>query len=390
MAVHSQSTALEQRLLLAQEDHAGNCDGKAFPHLRRALLAFAFWTTLGILFVVSLRLRIPGATWTAAIQAVMPQCYAWALITPLIFAADRRLFLGMTPVRRVLSHVLLAIVLMPIPVTVDYAIQRALQASWIAASVWENFAQQFMSALTAYSIIGGVSVASSYRSEALRREREAAQLNLRAAQLEGQLTEARLHTLQSQLNPHFLFNSLNAISAFTESDPTTARHMMACLGRLLRTSLDHAGRQEVTAKEEIAFLEDYLAIERLRFEDRLTVDVKVDEHILGALVPSFVLQPLVENAVQHGGSAVRRKSHIQVSIVESSGRLFITVEDNGAGLPDGWRLEDHAGVGLSNIARRLKELYKSEHTFAVSRRSEGGVRAEMSLPLQRRGRQRDS
>lgn len=384
MNVHSQNTALEQRILLPREDRPGKGDGNAFSQFRRALIAFAFWTTLGTLFVVSVRVRVPDATWSAAIQAVMPQCYAWALITPLIFAADRHLFSGMTPVRRILSHVLLAIVLMPIPVSVDYAIQKALQAPWVAASVWENFAQQFMSALTAYSIIGGVSVASSYRSEALRREREAAQLTLRAAQLEGQLTEARLHSLQSQLNPHFLFNSLNAISAFIESDPTTARHMMACLGRLLRTSLDHAGRQEVTAKDEVAFLEDYLAIERLRFEDRLTVDVNVEDHVLGALVPSFVLQPLVENAVRHGGGAIRRKSHIRVFVGESSGRLLISVEDNGAGLPEGWRFEDHAGVGLSNIARRLQELYRSEHTFAVSRRPEGGVRAEMSLPLHRR------
>jgi LytS/YehU family sensor histidine kinase len=272
---------------------------------------------------------------------------------------------------------------MPIPVSIDYGVQKALHASWIAASVWENFAQQFMSAVTAYSIIAGVSVASSYRSEALRREREAARLTLRAAQLEGQLTEARLHALQSQLNPHFLFNSLSAISAFTESDPPTARQMMACLGRLLPTSLDHAGRQEVTVKDEVAFLEDYLVIERLRFEDRLTVDVSVEDHTLGALVPSFVLQPLVENAIRHGVSAVRRKSHIQVSIRESGGRLFIHVEDDGAGLPDGWRLEDHAGVGLSNIVRRLEELYRLEHTFALSRRPECGVRAEVSLPLHR-------
>jgi LytS/YehU family sensor histidine kinase len=313
----------------------------------------------------------------------MPQCYAWALITPLVFAADRRLFSGMTPARRVLSHVPLAIVLMPIPVSIDYAIQKALHASWVPASLWENFAQQFMSAVTAYTIIAGVSVASSYRSEALRREREAARLTLHAAQLEGQLTEARLHALQSQLNPHFLFNSLNAISAFTESDPKTARQMMACLGRLLRTSLDHARRQEITVGEEIAFLEDYLVIERLRFEDRLTIDVTVEDRTRDALVPSFVLQPLVENAIRHGAGAVRRKSHIQVAVRQSGGRLFISVEDDGAGLPDGWRLEDHAGVGLSNIARRLEELYRSEHTFALSRRPEGGVRAEMSLPLHR-------
>lgn len=157
--------------------------------------------------------------------------------------------------------------------------------------------------------------------------------------------------------------------------------MMACLGKLLRASLDHAGRQEVTIDDELAFLEDYLMIERLRFEDRLTVDIRAEDGTRAALVPSFILQPLVENAIRHGAGVLRRKSHIQVSVRQSGGRLVICVEDDGAGLPEGWRLEDHVGVGLSNIAGRLKELYGSEQMFALSRRPEGGVRAEMALPL---------
>jgi two-component system LytT family sensor kinase len=195
------------------------------------------------------------------------------------------------------------------------------------------------------------------------------------------LTEARLHALQSQLNPHFLFNTLNTISAFTETDTRTARQMMTCLGKLLRASLDHAGRQEVAIKDELAFLEDYLMIERLRFEDRITVDVRAEDDMRAALVPSFILQPLVENAIRHGAGVLRRKSHIQVSVRQSDGRLVIRVEDDGAGLPEGWRLEDHGGLGLSNIARRLRELYGSEQMFTLSRRPEGGVRAEAALPL---------
>lgn len=349
--------------------------------LRGAALALAFWTSLGFLFVVSARLRILGATWAAAIEGVMPQCYAWALITPLIFVVDRRLLSRLAPAWRVLSHIPLAMFLMPIPVSIDYAIQKALHAPSLAASVWENFAHQFMSAATAYSIIVGVSMAGSYRSEARGREREAAQLALHAAHLEGQLAEARLHVLRSQLNPHFLFNALNTISAFTESDPRLARQMMACLGKLLRASLDHAERQEVALDDELAFLDDYLMIERPRFEDRLTVDIRVADETRAASVPCFILQPLVENAIRHGAGVLRRESHIQVSVDRSGGRLVIRVEDDGAGLPEGWRLEDHAGVGLSNIARRLEELYGSEQTFAVSRRPEGGVRVEMGLPL---------
>ena len=135
--------------------------------------------------------------------------------------------------------------------------------------------------------------------------------------------------------------------------------------------------------EELAFLEDYLMIERLRFEDRLTVDVRAEEATRSARVPSFVLQPLVENAIRHGAGSLRRNTHIHVVVSQSGGRLIVCVEDDGAGLPEGWRLEDHAGVGLSNIARRLKELYGSEQMLALSPRPQGGVRAEIVLPLHR-------
>jgi len=311
----------------------------------------------------------------------MPQCYAWALISPVIFAADRRLLGGMTPVRRVVSHVPIATLLLPIPMSIDYVIRKALHAPWLPGSLWESFAQQFIVAAASYSIIVGVSMAGSYRSEALRREHETSRLALHAAQLERQLADARLHALQSQLNPHFLFNALNTVSAFTESDPRVARQVMACLGKLLRASLDHAGRQEVTIDDELAFLEDYLMIERLRFEDRLTVEIRAEDGTRAALVPSFILQPLVENAIRHGVAILRRKSHIQVSVSQSGGRLIVIVKDDGAGLPEGWRLEEHAGVGLSSIAHRLKELYGSEQTFAVSGRLEGGVQVEIALPL---------
>jgi signal transduction histidine kinase len=366
-----------------QEEDPSPASGGHFlsGRIRTAALAVAFWTALGFLFAANARLRMPRATWSSALQGVMPQCYAWALMTPVIFAVDRRLLGGMAPRWRVLSHVPFAMLLTPIPVSIDYVVQKARHAPWLAGSLWENFVQQFMSAATIYSIIVGVSMAGSYRSEARRREREAAQLGLHAAQLQSQLTEARLHALQSQLNPHFLFNTLNTISALTETDPKMARQMMACLGKLLRASLDHAGRREVGMEDELAFLEDYLMIERLRFEDRLTVDVHVEDDTRAALVPSFILQPLVENAIRHGAGVLRRKSHIQVSVSQSGGRLMICVEDDGAGLPEGWRFEDHAGVGLSNIARRLQELYGSGQMFAVSPRSEGGVRAAMALPL---------
>lgn len=344
-------------------------------------LALAFWITLGLGFSAVARLAIPDASWTYAIQGVLPQCCAWALITPIILAVDGRLLRNMELGWRILSQVFLALLLLPILMSTDYAIRKALHAPWLPASLWESFAQQSISSAAGYAIIVGVSMARGFRAEARRSDDEASRLALRAAQLERQLAEARFQALQSQLNPHFLFNALNTISAYTETDPRVARQMMACLGKLLRASLDHAGRAEVAIADELAFLEDYLTIERLRFEGRLTVDVRAGEGTRGALVPSFILQPLVENAIRHGAGVLRRQCHIQVSVCQFGARLIIRVEDDGAGLPEGWRLEDHAGVGLSNIASRLRELYGSEQAFAVSPRPEGGVRAETAIPL---------
>jgi LytS/YehU family sensor histidine kinase len=263
----------------------------------------------------------------------------------------------------------------------NYAVQDMLHARWLPDSVPRFFLQQSFGAATTYALIVGASMTTGYAAQARKREQEAAKLALHSSKLEARLAEAKLRLLQAQLNPHFLFNAFNTISALTETDPKAARRMMDRLATLLRSSLDHAGRQEVTLREELTFLEDYLSIERLRFEDRLTVDVRVADDVDEAFVPSFVLQPLVENAIRHGTGALLRRGHVRVSARRAASLLILEVEDDGVGLPEGWRLADHAGVGLSNIARRLEELYGADHTFVVLPRPEGGVRVEISLPL---------
>lgn len=353
----------------------------------KAALALALWTAIGLLFSTQVYLLWPESTWAGALRIAMPQWYIWGLLSPFIFAADRRLLGRLPPWRRILAHVPLGILAALAAVAMDYAARQVLQTEWAPPSAARFFLQNVSSAVTIYAIIVGASVATGYAAEARRREQEAAELALHSAQLETHLTEARLRVLQSQLNPHFLFNAFNTISAFTETDPKTARRMMARLGKLLRSSLDHAGRQEVTLAEELAFLEDYLTIERLRFEDRLTVEVQVEDSVRDALVPSFVLQPLVENAIRHGTGALLRSGHVRVSARRADGQLRLEVEDDGAGLPEGWHLADHAGVGLSNIARRLQELYGSGHTFAVGGRADGGVRVHIALPFRPRGKE---
>lgn len=350
----------------------------------KAALALSFWTVLGFLFSVQVCLLWPGSvTLFRAMQVTMPRWYFWGILAAFTFAVDRRVFGRLPLSKRVLAHIPLGISLSFLAMTLDYAVQSLLKVEWRPATASYFFVQNFFVQVMVYAAIVGASLATGYAAEARRREQEAAALALHSAQLETHLTEARLRALQSQLNPHFLFNAFNTISAFTETDPKTARRMMARLGALLRSSLDHAGRQEVTLAEELRFLDDYLAIERLRFEDRLTVEIKVEDSMRGARVPSFVLQPLVENAIRHGTGALLRSGSVRLSARAVGDRLVLDVEDDGVGLPVGWRLEDHAGVGLSNIARRLEELYGAEHRFVVGNRAEGGVRVEIALPLRR-------
>jgi signal transduction histidine kinase len=346
-------------------------------------LAFAFWTVLGLVLATQSYLLWPKVTFADAVYATMPRCYLWGLLAPLIFAADHRVLARFTPLRRILAHIPLAMLFTSIAMALEYAIQRIFHVGFGPDAAGQFFLQNFFAHSMLYAVIVGASVATSYAAEARVREQEAANLALHSAQLETHLAEARLRALQSQLNPHFLFNTFNTISAFTETDPKTARRMMARLGALLRSSLDHAGRQEVTLAEELRFLEDYLAIERLRFEDRLTVNVGAEEAAHDALVPSFVLQPLVENAIRHGTGALLRPGRVDVYARLVDARLTIEVEDDGIGLPEGWRLADHAGIGLSNIARRLEELYKSGHSFDLCARPGGGVRVRITLPFHR-------
>ena len=166
-----------------------------------------------------------------------------------------------------------------------------------------------------------------------------------AASLERRLAEARLHTLRAQLQPHFLFNALNTISAFTETNPRVARRLMEQLGDLLRASLTHTAQPLVTLGEELTFLDDYLAIESARFEGRIQVSVNVDDHLIDRQVPSFLFQPLVENAIRHG-VAPRLSADVSRSPRRKTGpMLVLRVRDNGLGLPPDWSFDQHAGVG---------------------------------------------
>jgi len=190
-----------------------------------------------------------------------------------------------------------------------------------------------------------------------------------------------------QLEPHFLFNTLNTISSQIERDPKLARGMIEHLGDLLRLSLESKDRQEVPLAEEMAFLEHYLAIQKIRFGDHLRIETQIAPEVKYASVPCLFVQPLVENAIRHGISRRASGGTVIVSAQRDGNRLDIRVLDDGVGLPAGWTLENSGGVGLSVTRQRVAGLYPDGETcFAVNRRAGGGTEVEISLPLRWAGK----
>ena len=342
------------------------------PIWGRTLLGLAVGGAVGVVFASQAYLLTPDGTWGAALASAAPRWVAWGLVAPLVVALDRRALGGLSPLRRAAAHVALAVPTVLAVTALRYLADLALVGDPVAPGVFV-LRGVYWDALV-YGLVAGLAVAWDATAEAARRQ-------ARAAALEADLAQARLGALQGQLRPHFLFNALNAISAYTETDPPTARRAMAHLGDLLRASLDHDGRAEVPLADELDALGHYLAVERLRFEGRVAVGVEVEPGLDDAHVPSFLLQPLVENAVRHGAGGVARPVRVDVRVRREGGRLALVVEDDGAGLPPGWRLGDHGGVGLANTARRLGELYGADQSFTVGPGPGRGVRVEVVVPL---------
>jgi two-component system LytT family sensor kinase len=216
---------------------------------------------------------------------------------------------------------------------------------------------------------------------ALDYHRESQERELTTAQLQTQLAEAQLEALQRQLHPHFLFNTLNTISALMHRDVNAADEMLVQLSDLLRLTLDRIGTQQVPLKDEIDFLRKYLEIEQTRFGDRLEVHIDVDSEVLDAPVPNLILQPLVENAIRHGIGPRIGPGRVDVKARQVGGGLMLTVRDNGVGVPPAKLNAFHSGVGLSNTRSRLENLYGDRHRFEFQTPPGGGLLVTIVIPL---------
>lgn len=206
---------------------------------------------------------------------------------------------------------------------------------------------------------------------------------LRSSQLEAMLAQSQTQALRMQLHPHFLFNTLNSISALQLEDVSAAQKMMARLGDFLRMTLEGNGEQQVTLKKEMEFLNCYLEIERIRFGERLTTSLKIDPDALDVKVPTLILQPLVENAIRHGVSRQLKRGEISILARRQTASLLLQVRDNGSGVATKANGEFSIveGVGLSNTRLRLERLYGTEARITYENAREGGLIATIELPL---------
>lgn len=343
------------------------------------ILLFLFWTVVGLAYAGQLYLSRPNIGWGLALWRALADWYVFAILSiPALWVARRFPFSAGRWRLALVAHLVSSALF-----SLGWPAMRAALECWRTRNELEpmTFSTAFNQALVAFlfftfliywGIVLGQHAFAYYRKF---HERE-----VRAAELETHLTEARLQALQMQLNPHFLFNTLNAISSLMHKDVEEADRMIVHLSDLLRYALDSTEAQEVPLRQELDFLDRYLQIQQARFGDRLAVRREISDETLDAHVPNLVLQPLVENAIEHGIAPHARPGEIVLRARRRDDRLELEVQDNGAGLPADKPLVD--GIGLSNTRARLLQLYGPAHELQLTNGGGGGLVVRIRIPWQ--------
>jgi two-component system LytT family sensor kinase len=348
----------------------------------RYALIFAIWALPAILFTSQ-----NYVVWKAAERPIgwlqiywhqLFYCSLWAAITPVILhlaarypiEKDKRL-------KRLLLHLgiscLFAVIQHAFFIFVDLGFPLGDFTPYIT---WRFFVGRIFGLFDYGVLIYWMILALSHSMDYYKRFQKE---ELRSSQLEMRLTVAQLQALKMQLHPHFLFNTLHSISALVHRDARTADRMIARLGDFLRMTLESAGSQEVSFQQELDFLQCYLEIEQIRFQDRLTVRMHIDPEARDVIVPNLILQPIVENAIRYAIAPQNNGGLIDIRAERRNGILHIEVKDNGPGLP----LSDPTpkeGVGLSNTRARLQQRFGKAHLFQLENRPEGGLMVTFEIP----------
>ena len=345
------------------------------PVLRTAALLVAGWLLLGAFNASSVYVKAryggpppdPRKLWVDLFDVLL-----WALLTPAIVALARRFPLERGRVwRSAAAHAAAGAVVAVAGGLANYPVERSVFPG-APAGLFGYVAGHFHFNFQWYWIVVGLGHAVAYYEAARQRE-------LAASRLEAQLSRAQLEALKMQIQPHFLFNTLNAVAELVYVDPRLAERTILRLADLLRLAVYSAGAHEVPLRQELAFLHAYLSIQQTRFRDRLRVEMEVEPEAMDAMAPAFLLQPLVENALRHGVPPDGGVQRVRVAVERRGGSLVLEVADNGPGLPEGAAARG-SGVGLANTRARLAQLYGAEGSFELGSAPGGGARVRARIP----------
>ncbi|HEX8088642.1 MAG TPA: histidine kinase [Blastocatellia bacterium] len=363
------------------------------------LLVLVMWSLVGLSFTLNYYLFADHyvaifkdrPTLKGMLTWELPYWFLWAAIAPVVFWLTRRFPIDrerwfLNSLLHIFACLFLSVAHRAIYLIIGWLLQVA--AYQRISSIPELYQSDILfnlpTGFMSYGTILLVSQAVDYHNRHQEEELKISRLKAELAEAQLQVTQAQLQALKMQLHPHFLFNTLNSISALLDEDVEAADEMIARLGDFLRLTLENSGAQEVTLQEELEFLRCYLEIEKVRFQDRLTVRLDIEPETLDARVPNLILQPIVENAIRHGIVARMAPGRIEVRAGRAGRTLRLQVKDNGPGLSAS---QDPAsklrgGLGLANTRARLEQLYGPLHHFDMSDAAEGGLQVTLEIPFE--------
>jgi len=341
------------------------------------------WTIVVVVFAVQRYQQdaLSGHTWDATdyLRWSMIQWYTWAALAPAVFElAARYPVIGVTRLRELFRPIAASIAVTLLSLFIGALVSAPFEPSSFAEQFRQFLGQHFATGLLTYWSLFAIQQALQFREEKNRREIE-------ASRMAAELAQSRLQSLKSQLQPHFLFNTLHAIATLLKEDTLSAEDMLLRLSDLLRAFLEDYDGQEVSLRRELVLLDLYLGIQGMRFKDRLAIRIYVAPDTLDCAVPSLILQPIVENAIHHGISERVGSDIIEIESRREGDLLCIEVRNRNSALENGEGRQTHKGhgVGLSNTQLRLQELYGDAGKVRLDMLWPEGVACRIHLPFRR-------
>jgi sensor histidine kinase YesM len=362
----------------------------------KKLVPFSFGTLVGGCAAISaiffLQALIPYISnnqldkfdWSFESLNIIMRYFLWALIIPLVYRflhlllwrKDRPLYANLSSI---LNGVLIAVAHSSVSYWLFIGIYSLLSdfnlssaMSHIMSAIYVGCVSSFVELWILIGMFSAIDYYKKYREQMVM-----------MANQEKELANAKLTAFRMQLHPHFLFNSFNSVMSLIDIDKLQAKNMLAELSILMRRLLENDRRHTVTVKDELSFISSYLEIEALRFQDRLEIEIDIEDELKDALLPNLILQPIVENAIKHGFNQSIQQCKISIQIRENKEHLFIRVEDNGVENPVIPKLPHSGGIGLQNVYRRLEQMFDKDFIFTVYAVNPKGFGVQLQMPLTR-------